>query len=99
MDFPHVRLACTPTSGTQDQNLYSGTQHLLPYEGSWFPGHFTNGKVWNEYLTDELNLPNYNWAVTGAAADDDYVIPGVDSQVDSYLAYMQSAPYYQPAVK
>ena len=84
-------------SASDDQNLYSGTQHLLPYEGSWFLGHFTNGKVWNEYLTDELNLPNYNWAVAGAAADDYYVIPGVDSQVDSYLAYMQSAPNYQPA--
>ena len=84
-------------SASDDQNLYSGSQHLMPYEGSWFMGHFTNGWVWNEYLTNALNLPNYNWAVAGAAADDYYVIPGVDSQVDSYLAYMQSAPNYQPA--
>ncbi len=84
-------------SASDDQNLYSGSQHLMPYEGSWFMGHFTNGWVWNEYLTDALNLPNYNWAVAGSAADDYYVIPGVDTQADSYLAYMKKAPYYQPA--
>lgn len=83
-------------SASDNQNLYSGTQQLMPYHGSWFLGHFSNGKVWNEYLAENLNIPNYNWAVAGAAADDYYVIPGVESQVDSYLAYMQSAPYYQP---
>lgn len=83
-------------SASDNQNLYSGSQQLMPYHGSWFMGHFTNGKVWNEYLADNLDIPNYNWAVAGAAADDYYVIPGVESQVDSYLAYMQSAPNYQP---
>ncbi|MFZ5603854.1 MAG: SGNH/GDSL hydrolase family protein [Pseudomonadota bacterium] len=91
------KVAIFGDSASDDQNLYSGSQHLMPYEGSWFLGHFTNGWVWNEYLTNALNLPNYNWAVAGAAADDYYVIPGVDSQVDSYLAYMQSALNYQPA--
>ena len=83
-------------SASDNQNLYSGTQQLMPYHGSWFMGHFSNGKVWNEYLADNLNIPNYNWAVAGAAADDYLVIPGLVSQVDSYLAYMKSAPNYQP---
>ena len=83
-------------SASDNQNLYSGTQQLMPYHGSWFLGHFTNGKVWNEYLADNLNIPNYNWAVAGAAADDYLVIPGLEGQVDSYLGYMQSAPNYQP---
>lgn len=83
-------------SASDNQNLYSGTQNLVPYHGSWFMGHFSNGKVWNEYLAENLNVPNYNWAVAGAAADDYLVIPGLVSQVESYLGYMQSAPYYQP---
>lgn len=83
-------------SASDNQNLYSGTQQLMPYHGSWFMGHFSNGKVWNEYLADKLDIPNYNWAVAGAAADDYLVIPGLVSQVDSYLAYMESAPNYQP---
>lgn len=84
-------------SVSDTQNLYNATQWQVPNKNSWFLGHFTNGKVWNEYVTDALNLPNYNWAVAGAAADDYYVIPGVVSQVDSYLSYMQSAPNYKPA--
>jgi len=84
-------------SASDNQNLYSGTQQLVPYHGSWFMGHFSNGKVWNEYLADNLGVPNYNWAVAGAAADDYLVIPGLVSQVDSYLSYMESAPNYQPA--
>src|SRR5690606_28649868 len=32
-------------SASDDQNLYSGSQQLMPYQGSWFLGHFTNGQV------------------------------------------------------
>ncbi len=84
-------------SVSDNQNLYNATQWVVPNKDSYFRGHFTNGKVWDEYLTDNLNLPNYNWAVAGAAADDYYVVPGVTSQVDSYLKYMRSAPNYKPA--
>lgn len=78
-------------------NLYNATAWVVPNKNSYFRGHFTNGKVWNEYLTDSLNLPNYNWAVAGAAADDYYVVPGVTSQVDSFLKYMKGTPNYKPA--
>lgn len=77
-------------------NLYNATGWIVPNKNSYFRGHFTNGKVWNEYLTDALGLPNYNWAVAGAAADDYYVVPGVASQASSFLKYMQGTPNYKP---
>lgn len=84
-------------SVSDNQNMYNATHWEVPSPHSYFLGRFTNGKVWNEYLTDNLNVPNYNWAVGGAAADDYFVIPGVVSQVQSYLDYMSSAPNYKPA--
>ena len=84
-------------SVSDTQNVYSATNWELPSPHSYFLGHFTNGKVWNEYLSDNLNVPNYNWAVGGAAADDCTVIPGVKSQVESYVEYMKSAVNYKPA--
>jgi thermolabile hemolysin len=84
-------------SVSDNQNVYNATHWVMPTPHSYFLGRFTNGKVWNEYLTDKLGLPNYNWAVGGAAADDYYVVPGVVSQVQSYLNYMTGAPNYLPA--
>lgn len=78
-------------------NLYNATAWVVPNKNSYFRGHFTNGKVWDEYLTDGLSLPNYNWAVAGAAADDYYVVPGVTSQADSFLKYMATTPNYKPS--
>lgn len=83
-------------SVSDNQNLFNATRWVMPHQDSWFLGHFSNGKLWNEYLADSLKLPIYDWAVAGAAADEYYVIPGVSEQVDSYLAYMQSAPNYVP---
>ncbi len=78
-------------------NLYNATGWVVPNKNSYFRGHFTNAKVWDEYLTDALSLPNYNWAVAGAAADDYYVVPGVPSQASSFLKYMAATPNYKPA--
>ncbi len=84
-------------SVSDNGNLYNATQWQVPNRNNYYLGHFTNGKVWNEYLTDSLSLPNYNWAVGGAAGDDYYVVPGAVSQVASYLDYMKSASNYKPA--
>lgn len=84
-------------SVSDNQNVYNATHWEVPSPHSYLSGRFTNGKVWNEYLTDNLGVPNYNWAVGGAAADDYYVIPGVVSQVQSYRDYMVGARNYKPA--
>lgn len=81
---------------SDNQNLWNATQWGMPNRNSWFMGHFSNGHVWNEYFSDNVKLPMYNWAVAGAAADTYVVIPGVTQQVDSWKIYMQSAPNYKP---
>lgn len=78
-------------------NLYNASQWLFPNNNSWFLGHFSNGYVWTEYLAQKMGLPQYNWAISGAAGEDQYVIlPGVTEQVDSYVQYMQLAENYDP---
>jgi thermolabile hemolysin len=84
-------------SVSDTMNMYNATHWVVPNVNSYFLGHFTNGKVWNEYLTDALAMPNYNWAVGGAAADDYYVVPGLTSQVQTHLNFAASAPNYKPA--
>ncbi|WP_296226974.1 SGNH/GDSL hydrolase family protein [Ralstonia sp. UBA689] len=81
---------------SDNQNLFNGTQWQVPNRNSWFLGHFSNDKVWVEYVAGNTLLPMYNWAVAGAAADTYMVIPGVSQQVDSWITYMQSAPNYRP---
>lgn len=82
---------------SDNQNLWNATQWTVPNQNSWFMGHFSNSFVWDEYFAANLQLPAYNWAVAGAAADSYYVIPGVSQQVDSVITYMQSAPNYRYA--
>ncbi|NAW60038.1 MULTISPECIES: SGNH/GDSL hydrolase family protein [unclassified Vibrio] len=79
-------------------NLFNASQWVFPNRNSWFLGHFSNGLVWTEYLSNSLNLPLYNWAVGGAAGSNQYVaLTGVTEQVTSYLEYMQLAQNYNPA--
>lgn len=84
-------------SVSDTMNVYNATHWEVPSPHTYVLGHFTNGKVWNEYLSDNLGLPNYNWAVGGAAGDDYYVVPGLVSQVQAYLNFIPSAANYQPA--
>ncbi|WP_299002243.1 SGNH/GDSL hydrolase family protein [uncultured Shewanella sp.] len=78
-------------------NLYNASQWLFPNDNSWFLGHFSNGYVWTEYVSQLMGLPLYNWAISGAAGEDQYVIlPGVTDQIDSYVEYMQLAENYDP---
>lgn len=81
---------------SDNQNMFNATNWKLTNPNSWFLGRFSNGKVWVEYLADNLKLPMYNWAVGGAAADAYLVVPGVTQQVDSWITYMQRAPDYRP---
>lgn len=60
-------------------------------------GHFSNGFVWTEYIAKAKNLPLYNWAVGGAAGENQYIaLTGVGDQVTSYLTYAKLAKNYRP---
>lgn len=78
-------------------NMYNASMWKLPNNASWFQGRFSNGRTWVEYLANDLNIPLYNWAVGGAAGDTEYlVIPGLISQIQSWVEYMKFAKNYNP---
>lgn len=82
---------------SDNMNMYNESDWKLPNNSSWYIGHFSNGYNWVEYLSQDLNLPLYNWAVGGAAVTtQDLVIHGVVEQTQSWTQYMQKAPNYQP---
>ncbi|WP_237363563.1 SGNH/GDSL hydrolase family protein [Vibrio marisflavi] len=79
-------------------NIFNASQWLFPNPNTWFLEHFSNGFVWTEYLAEDLNIPVYNWAVGGAAGENQYgVLTGVNEQVKSYIEYMKAAENYDPA--
>lgn len=78
-------------------NIFNASQWLFPNRNTWFLGHFSNGFVWTEYLANEFNIPVYNWAVGGAAGENQYgVLTGVNEQVKSYVEYIKAAENYNP---
>ncbi|BEV70970.1 MULTISPECIES: SGNH/GDSL hydrolase family protein [unclassified Paludibacterium] len=89
------RLISFGDSLSDTQNLFSGSQWIMPDRHSWFIGRFSNGPVWVEHLARMLGLPLYNWAVGGAAGERHLVVPGLVQQVDSWRGYMQADPDYR----
>lgn len=82
---------------SDNQNMYNATLWTLPNSKSWYAGRFSNGKNWVEYVSDDLKLPLYNWAVGGAGIDsEEKLIPSVIEQVQSWEQYMQRAQNYRP---
>lgn len=78
-------------------NVFNASLWRFPNPKSWFLGRFSNGPTWVEYLAKQNHLPVYNWAVGGAASNQQkLVIPGLLEQVDSWLIYMKKAQNYQP---
>lgn len=64
------RIIVLGDSLSDNQNMYNASQWRLPQRESWFLGHFTNYKVWVEYLSEKAHLPLYNWAVGGAGTEE-----------------------------
>ncbi|KOO15794.1 thermolabile hemolysin [Vibrio xuii] len=78
-------------------NIFNASQWRFPNPNSWFLGHFSNGFVWTEYIAKAKGLPLYNWAVGGAAGENQYIaLTGVGEQVSSYLTYAKLAKNYRP---
>lgn len=78
-------------------NVFNASLWRFPNPKSWFLGRFSNGPTWVEYLAKQNHFPVYNWAVGGAASNQQkLVIPGVLEQVDSWLIYMKEAKNYRP---
>lgn len=69
-------------------NVYNGSYGTVPNHASWFVGHFSNGKVWHEYLAGSLNLPGYVWATINAESGEKPLFNDFDKQLDSFSAYL-----------
>ena len=81
---------------SDNNNMYNASDWQLPNNTSYFEGRFTNGYTWVEYLSSDLNIPLYDWAVGGAEAKKSYgIIPGLDDQINSWVEYMKNAHGYQ----
>ncbi len=67
-------------------NLYTQTQGLVPDARQYYEGRFSNGPVWVEYLADKLQIDGslYNYAYGGASTNS-LAPPGLPSQIDSFL--------------
>lgn len=68
-------------------NVYNGSYGTVPNHKSWFLGHFSNGKVWHEYLSEDLNIPSYAWATGNAESGEKNLFNGLGKQVDSFKEY------------
>lgn len=75
-------------------NVYNATYFHAPNINTWFNGHFTNGRVWHEYLGRDLGIVTYNWAVGGATGDGNLILPGIREQIRSFLAYTNNVKGY-----
>ncbi|MCL6744531.1 SGNH/GDSL hydrolase family protein [Kosakonia sp. R1.Fl] len=78
-------------------NVYNGSYGTVPNHASWFLGHFSNGKVWHEYLSGSLNLPGYVWATANAESGEKPLFNGFDKQLDSFSAYLGKTENYDIA--
>lgn len=68
-------------------NVYNGSYGTVPNSTSWLLGHFSNGKLWHEYLSTVLNLPSYVWATGNAESGEKPFFNGFSKQVDSFRDY------------
>jgi thermolabile hemolysin len=64
---------------------------ILPGSPSYYNGHFSNGSVWVESFSKQLNFPPelvINFAFAGARALKDFLpIPSLDQQVAQYIKW------------
>ncbi|MCW2255873.1 thermolabile hemolysin [Providencia alcalifaciens] len=75
-------------------NVYNVSRGTVPNYNSWFLGHFSNGKLWREYLTDTFDLPAYVWATGNAESGEKGIYPGLSSQLESFIKYSNKSHDY-----
>lgn len=86
---------------SDNSNVFNASDWKMLNVKSWYHGHFSNGYVWHEHLAKKLGIHSYNWAVGGARTENYPIagivtIPGIDSQIDSFVSYMKEDRNYKP---
>lgn len=100
------RIVAFGDSLSDNQNLFNASFWRFPQADSWLRGRFSNGKVWVEYVAENLGVPLNTWAMGAAGAKPMHhwspgglaiELPGILEQVLSWQSYAQRAQGYQPA--
>lgn len=105
LSLPNSALAARLSLNTIDQiyvfgdslsdtgNAFQATGNQVPPSPPYFPGRFSNGSVWVEYLAQNLGLPStsqFNFAFGGATTGIDNTIlpqlPGLQTEIGGYIA-------------
>jgi phospholipase/lecithinase/hemolysin len=76
-------------------SVFQATNRTYPPNPPYFQGRYSNGRIWVEYLADDLairQVNNFAWggATTGNEATG--LVPGLLSQVQSFLQRYPQAP-------
>jgi thermolabile hemolysin len=73
-------------------NIFNFTQWTIPNQTSYAHGHFSNGKIWSEYLSESIHIPVYTWAIGGAQISLDSKSPLLLETIswNSYKKYAQN---------
>ncbi|KAI8051024.1 hypothetical protein BDF22DRAFT_694437 [Syncephalis plumigaleata] len=81
---------------TDTGNIYALSDKIFPDGRFYYPGRFSNGPVWVEWLQQYTNSTLTNWAFSGASTDSDFIqgvtgawphtvkAPGFKQQVEDY---------------
>jgi thermolabile hemolysin len=94
--YPAIRELCVFGDSLSDTgSVYQATNRTYPPNPPYFQGRYSNGRVWVEYLADDLSIKqvnNFAWggATTGNEANG--LVPGLLLQVRSFLQRYPQAP-------
>jgi thermolabile hemolysin len=67
--------------------VFRSTYGLYPSNPPYFQGRFSNGRVWVEYLAEDLNVKqvnNFAWGGATTGGDSTVLVPGLLSQVETF---------------
>ena len=79
----YTKLVVFGDSLSDNGNLYKNTHHRAP-NPPYYKGRFSNGPVWVEVLSTQLNIPLEDYAVGGAQTSGGY-FKDIRSQINAYL--------------
>ncbi|KAI9598860.1 hypothetical protein BDF19DRAFT_482858 [Syncephalis fuscata] len=93
---PVKQIVAYGDSLTDTGNLYALSGRMFPDSRYYYPGRFSNGPVWVEWLQQYTNSTLTNWAFSGASSDSTFIqgvtgawpnsvkAPGFKQQVEDY---------------
>lgn len=92
---PNVKHLVTFGDSLSDTGvMWNASLGMVPNSASWAGGHFTNGRVWSEFVEERSGMSLNNWAVGGSGVKKEhYFIYGLMEQVRSFLDYVSKDPH------